>query len=436
VKVIHGLIGVIRPRRFGSAPLVSCTFLRDRSHRRAATAAKGPMDETTFPQAPRGRSARVVFTGKRRDFFQLVRRGALLELVTAGFYRFWLATDMRRALWSGTAIEGHPAEYTGTAKELLIGFLFALAILAPIYLVYFLIGIEAERAKAFASVPLVVFFYAFGQFAIFRARRYRATRTVWRGVRFWMSGSGWAYSWRACLWSLFALLTLGLALPWRESALERYKMRHLHYGDLPGRFDGTGSDLFKRGFWLWLLCAGFVVFFAAFVWARPHVRLLALVPLGFLIAGPFVYSAYKAIVWRWWLSGIRFGDVCFESDLRSGALMGLYWVTIGWIALFVVVDIIVIVLIAALVRFNTAEIALLLRQHPYVFFGVNIANYLVMVLCAGVVVRVYLIQGIWGRVVASATAHNLERADDVSARGDLVSALGEGFADGLDVAGF
>ena len=34
------------------------------------------------------------------------------------------------------------AEYTGTAKELLIGFLFAIAILAPIYLVYFLIGIE------------------------------------------------------------------------------------------------------------------------------------------------------------------------------------------------------------------------------------------------------------------------------------------------------
>ena len=27
---------------------------------------------------------------------------------------------------------------------------------------------------------------------IFRARRYRATRTVWRGARFWMSGSGWA----------------------------------------------------------------------------------------------------------------------------------------------------------------------------------------------------------------------------------------------------
>jgi uncharacterized membrane protein YjgN (DUF898 family) len=346
-----------------------------------------------------------------------VRRGALLELLTAGFYRFWLATDMRRALWSGTCIEGDPAEYTGTAKELLLGFLFALAILAPIYLIYFLIGIEVERAKAFGSLPLIVFFYAFGQFAIFRARRYRATRTVWRGLRFWMSGSGWAYSWRACLWGLLTLLTLGLALPWRESALERYKMRHLHYGDLPGRFDGTGWDLFKRGWWLWLLSL-------------------------LVISIPFTYPAYKAVVWRWWLSGIRFGDVYFKSDLREGALMGLYWATIGWVMLIFVADGILVGLVIAAApllfsgHLSAAGLALFARQHPYVLFGANIANYLAIVLCAGVVARVYLTQGVWGRVVSSATAHNLDRADDVSARGTLAGALGEGFADGLDVAGF
>jgi uncharacterized membrane protein YjgN (DUF898 family) len=183
------------------------------------------------------RGEKIAFTGERGDFFRVVRRGSLLELVTAGFYRFWLSTDIRRSLWANTSIDGDTLEYTGTAIELLLGFLFALAILVPVYLIYFLIGIEAERAKAFASIPLILFFYAFGQFAIFRARRYRATRTVWRGARFWMSGSGWAYSWRACLWGLLALLTLGLALPWRERALERYKMRHLHYGDLPARFE-------------------------------------------------------------------------------------------------------------------------------------------------------------------------------------------------------
>ena len=57
-------------------------------------------------------------------------------------------------------------------------------------------------------------------------------------------------------------------------------------------------------------------------------------------------------------------------------------------------------------------------------------------LCIGVVVRVYLLRGLWERVVTSMTVHHLDRADDVQVAGVLASALGEGFADGLDVAGF
>lgn len=406
------------------------------------------MEQTTVPQIPqtavppiaRARSAPVLFSGERRDFFRLVRRGAVLELVTAGFYRFWLATDIRRHLWSSTSVEGDAAEYTGTARELLFGFLFALAILVPIYLIYFLIGIEAERAKAFASVPLVLFFYAFGQFAIFRARRYRATRTVWRGVRFWMTGSGWAYSWRACLWSLLTLVTLGLALPWREAALERYKMRHLHYGDLPGRFEGVGLNLFKRGWWLWLLCLCYVALFGMISYLRPGSGFLGLFFLVLLVGGPYVYSAYKTIVWQWWIAGIRIGEVDFHSDLKS--LVGLYWAAIGWFALLVIVDVILVTLVIVLTvalfigHFSAAGMVLFARQHAYLLFGANLANYLLIALCANVVMRVYLVRGVWARVVASTTVHNLDLAENVSVRGNLVSALGEGFADGLDVVGF
>src|SRR5271167_3446186 len=93
------------------------------------------------------------FPGNRDEFRRLVTRGAGLELITFGFYRFWLATDIRRHLWTNTHIDGDAAEYTGRGRELLIGFLFALAILVPIYLAYFVVGLEAERFKAFASIP-------------------------------------------------------------------------------------------------------------------------------------------------------------------------------------------------------------------------------------------------------------------------------------------
>src|SRR6201996_9360620 len=99
------------------------------------------MDQFTFAP-PQQRPAEVSFLGDWGEFRKLVTRGAALELVTIGFYRFWLATDIRRHLWSNTLIDGDAAEYTGRGKELLLGFLFAMAILGPIYLAYFLVSVE------------------------------------------------------------------------------------------------------------------------------------------------------------------------------------------------------------------------------------------------------------------------------------------------------
>ena len=362
----------------------------------------------------------VAFSGSRGEFFDLVKRGAALELVTLGFYRFWLLTDIRRHLWSNTLVDGDVAEYTGRGKELLIGFLVALAILVPIYLGYFLISLEAEHYQAFASIPLIVFFYLFGQFAIFRARRYRMTRTVWRGVRFWMTGSGWIYALRASLWGVLMILTLGLVLPWRAAALERYKMRHSHYGDLQGSFEGRGWEFFKRGWWLWLLT-----------------------PIAFFVypIAPFIYAGYKAIEWRWWLSGIRFGGVRLESSLPRSALIGLYWKVIGWMALLGLVFAVYLALCAVLVAsmsgegltefFKTPE---LMRSIPLlVLAGLG---YLVLALALNVVIRVYLTRDLWVTVLGSINISGLEAAANVAARGDLANALGEGFADGLDVGGF
>jgi uncharacterized membrane protein YjgN (DUF898 family) len=371
-----------------------------------------PQPEPVPPPTP------VAFSGNRKDFLHLIVRGAGLEFVTVGFYRFWLATDIRRHLWSNTLIDGDGAEYTGRGKELLIGFLMALAILMPVYLAYSLAGIEAEHAKAFASLPMVAFFYLFGQFAIYRARRYRLTRTVWRGIRFWMSGSGWIYALKASLWGLLVLITLGLALPWREAALERYKMRHSFYGDLQGSFEGSGWEFFKRGWWLWLLA-----------------------PLYLTIFAPFLYGAFKAIEWRWWLSGIRFGDVRLESTLPRNALIGLYWKVIGWIALFGVAFLAYLALCTLLVasmdgssieEFFKSEAAA--KSVPLlVLAGIG---YLTFALAMNVVMRVYLLRDLWVRVLSSTIVHDLETAANVTARGDLANALGEGLADGLDIAGF
>jgi uncharacterized membrane protein YjgN (DUF898 family) len=379
-----------------------------------------PLGPPVPPPSPVPPPMPVAFSGSRSEFFHLVKRGAALELVTLGFYRFWLLTDIRRHLWSNTLVDGDAAEYTGRGKELLIGFLVALAILVPIYLGYLLIGLEAEHYQAFASIPLFLFFYLFGQFAIFRARRYRLTRTIWRGVRFWMTGSGWIYALQASLWGLLSAVTLGLALPWRMAALERYKMRHSYYGDLQGSFEGRGWEFFKRGWWLWLLAPVAMVVY----------------PLA-----PFIYGAFKAVEWRWWLSGIRFGGVRIESSLPRSALIGLYWKVIGWIVVLGLVFSAYAAAAAALVASMTGEpFAEFFTSQEFSksipLLALMGLGYLVFALATNVVIRVYLMRDLWVRVLGSVNISGLEAAADVAARGEMANALGEGFADGLDVGGF
>ena len=265
------------------------------------------------------------------------------------------------------------------------------------------------------STPLFIFFYLFGQFAIYRARRYRLTRTVWRGVRFWMSGSGWAYAARPALWGLLMLLSLGLILPWREAALERYKMRHSYYGDLQGSFEGRGWDFFKRGWWLWLSAMiSLIILLVIVPLAKffpvllPLIKIASVAPLLMLLLAPFIYGAFKAVEWRWWISGIRFGDDRLESALPRGALVSLYWKVIGWFLL--------IVALFAVYLFSCAALIASISQTPMakVFTPGNLQGsipmlvlagigYLAFILLMNVVMRVYLLRDLWVRLVGSTT---------------------------------
>ena len=141
------------------------------------------------------------------------------------------------------------------------------------------------------------------------------------------------------------------------------------------------------------------------------------------------------------MSGIRFGGVRLESSLPKSALIGLYWKVIGSMALLGLVFAAYLGLCAVLAAsmsgegltefFRTPE---LMRSIPLlVLAGLG---YLVMALAMNVVIRVYLMRDLWARVVASTVVHDIEAAANVAARGEMSNALGEGFADGLDVAGF
>jgi uncharacterized membrane protein YjgN (DUF898 family) len=284
----------------------------------------------------------VRFVGPEWAYWQLRIKGAALLLVTLGIYRFWLMTDVRRFLWSNTEIAGETLEYDGLATELLLGFLFAIAILIPIYVAIALASLELDLPDYASALGGLALFVVFGEFARYRARRYRLTRTVFRGLRFHQDGSGWLYALYAILWWILIIVSLGLAYPWAQANLQRYMMRHTSYGRLPGRFEGSGWRLFLRGLPLWLASVGPLLVAAGIVAARidwhafdsanPEdakdgafavigadlvgkfgTKTLMAIGIGGIagsvLAAILLYPVFQAIVYRWWLSGLRFGGI-------------------------------------------------------------------------------------------------------------------------------
>lgn len=144
-------------------------------------------------------SGGVRFLGQRRSYWRLLIRGTVMLFVTLGIYRFWLVTDVRRFLWSNTEIAGETLEYTGTALELLLGFLVAISLLIPVYSGIFLAALDLGILGKLSGVIAFATLGLLGQYAIYRARRYRLTRTIYRGLRFHQEGSAWGYAFRAVL---------------------------------------------------------------------------------------------------------------------------------------------------------------------------------------------------------------------------------------------
>jgi hypothetical protein len=125
---------------------------------------------------------------------------------------------------------------------------------------------------------------------------------------------------------------------------------------------------------------------------------------------PFGYAIYQAHVWRWWVSGIRFGDVRFESKLADIALVDLYWTVIGWSWLIMVVLFAwlfgVIGLVYLFLKLSGAgsDAFATVMQNPVatgLIVFVIVLGYLACALAFGIVLRMYLRRDVWARVVAS-----------------------------------
>ncbi len=402
----------------------------------------------------------VRFLGDGRSFWRLLARGAVLLMFTLGIYRFWLATDIRRFLWSNTELAGESFEYTGTARELLLGFLMAIAILVPLYTVFFIVALGAGTIGELSGVLSFVLLTLLGHYAVYRARRYRLTRTIYRGVRFHQTGSAWRYAICALFWWSLIILSLGLAYPFAQSSLERFKMRNTYFGDLPARFEGSGWSLFLRGILLWFLAivpltVGFVATLGSIDWSALDKlgglgnediltwlmdnglgnagAAAAFTLIWALLAIAILYPIFQAMILRWWTSGLRFGEVVVTSRLRTAQVLGAYGRFLWYAFLFTLAAIVIAMVGATIVGYVTSGQESLLNE--IIATGALVALYVAVVLGYSTIYQATFKLGVWRCVAESLDLSGLAALERVAAAGEPSSPVGEGLADALNMGG-
>lgn len=407
-------------------------------------------------------AARIGFSGEGGQLFGLLVKGLLLQLLTLGIYRFWFTTDLRRFYWSHTTVGPEEIAYTGRGIELFKGFLVALAIIVPIQAAAFFVVLGLPSAEIVVSPMVTIVFLFLSQYAVYAGRRYRLTRTSFRGLRLRMTGSAWAYAAKAFgLWIL-VVLSLGLAYPWAAAIMERIKMRDTWYGDAQGDFAGTAGTLFRRGIIIWALGVGLPILIVATTAASiPGEAWLTLgtasarggldpaaMAIAMLIGAASVsillpvalFPAFQAVVFRWRMEGIRLGGAALASNFMIGTAYRVYVIgAIALIGISLLISVLALLVFGGAIMalfaggagphfdspaFGIAGVALVALAYMAFFGALWIAKQLLINL------RLYRAQA------RSLSVVNLAALDTVRAHNVDASAMGDSLGDAVDVLGF
>ena len=373
--------------------------------------------EAARPAGAPAAGRRLEYDGACGPVAKIAISNALLTLATLGVYRFWGKARMRRYLWSRVSFLGDRAEYTGTGRELLLGFAAAIVVLAllggALFGIEMATGIDHPFYWAAQGIySLVVLFLVF--VAEYRARRYRLTRTEWRSIRFAQDGSSLRYALLALGWAAVTVLSLGTTYVVYRTRLQRYRTTRTSFGDRRFEFEGRARDLLKT----WLL---------AWLFLLPTLGL--------------TYLWYRAREFRYFAEKSRCGALSFASDLGTGSLIRIVFV-------FVLLTLLAVgLLLAAIAALAVTAFALnpelagstpwANASLPFDLGGNELAGYVIAIAVFFPVIAVlrmlFLVHPLFRGVLPSIRVIGEEDYGAIAQSARSMPRQGEGLADALDV---
>ena len=287
-----------------------------------------PAPTFSQPSASFTATRRVTFHGTGRELAGIHVVSMFLTLITLGVYYFWAKTRIRRYLYAATEIENDRFAYHGTGRELLIGFLKALLIfILPIIALQSvpqLLGADPVT-QSVAGLLGSVLAGVFGAVAIIGARRYRLSRTSWRGIRFSFRADTKEFIKLLYTWGILMGLTLGLYYPVFLTRKYTYLTDHSYFGSARFRFDGHPRGLVKPFF---RMVAVGLVALAAFPLAAIAGSMAG--PLAFIVvplagaAFAWAIAAFVAHKRRFFWNNTGLDGALFNCTVTADGLLKLY----------------------------------------------------------------------------------------------------------------
>src|SRR5438270_7989958 len=300
--------------------------------------------------AAAGDDRAIRFTGNWREYLPMAATNALLIVCTLGVYRFWASARQRRYLWSRTHVIDDTLEWTGTGKEMFLGFLIVILILAPFFLfIQFLFPALLARGKLEEASGIFMLFYIvliyLGGFARFRALRYRLSRTYWHGIRGGSNDPGWNYGGEYLGRYALAFMTMFIMFPWAATRLWNGRWNAMSFGPLQFRADLDAEGLKARWAALYVapigmiaagVTAGVMATMAAKGGSAPSGSLMVIVVAVaaiFYVALPLMTLNWFAAYYRKAASVTSLGELEFGFDATTMQWLGLF---LGNLALAIV----------------------------------------------------------------------------------------------------
>ena len=197
-------------------------------------------------------TAKLRYHGTGGSLFGLTFVNAFLTGITFGFYSAWARNKVRQFHWSHTELDGDRFAYHGTGGELFVGYLKAWFIIAAITLVFG--GLESmfggANPNGWALLGVALAFYValfvLTVYAVNAARRYRLSRSSWRGIRFSFHGDGDEFLGLMTRGTLLSIITLGFYNPRFQNQRREFFVKHVRFGSEPFMYDGDHKPLVPR----------------------------------------------------------------------------------------------------------------------------------------------------------------------------------------------